>query len=62
LKIFAKVRETKSYISDGNVALSIRELSEEAIVRKMSMAVNNPTRIWKAIEKYYGLGFFNEVI
>ena len=47
---------------DGNVAISIDEMSADDITRKMHIVESDPETIWRCLEKYYGFGFFNVMI
>ena len=57
-----KVEHFEQICADGNYGISFHEMGTESILRKLSIIENNPFIVWKAIEQYFGSGFFNDVI
>jgi hypothetical protein len=47
---------------DGNVLISIDEMSAEDMVRKLHIIEQSPTVIWEALQNNFGFGFFNKII
>lgn len=38
-------------------------MDAQDFIRKMSIAgIENPNQIWESLEKFYGIGFFYEII
>lgn len=61
-EIKEKVEHFEQICNDGNYGISFHEMGTESILRKLSIIENNPFIVWKAIEQYFGSGFFNDVI
>lgn len=46
----------------GNIGIKLSEMNCEDIIQKLQIVENNPTVIWKNLQKYFGYGFFNMMI
>lgn len=46
----------------GNVLVSLDEMNCECMVEKVYVVEKDPFKVWEAVDKVYGFGFFNEVI
>lgn len=46
----------------GNIGIKFSEMNWEDIIRKLQIVEDDPTVIWKMLQKYYGYGFFNVMI
>lgn len=46
----------------GNIGIKFSEMTCDDIIIKLQIVEDDPTKIWKTLQKYYGFGFFNVMI
>ena len=42
----------------GNIGIKFSEMNCDDIIRKLQIVEDDPSKIWKSLQKYYGYGFF----